>query len=69
MHIASIVIANDLLGTVVEIKNNTIVMLDKNSVERELRKSSCVEVTNPYAYAALVYRGIEKRVKAEDNVT
>ena len=63
MHVGSIAIANDLIGVVTKIGQDSIVLKDKHGVERSIQPKNCVEIMNPYAESLLVMKKLTEKVR------
>lgn len=63
MHVGSIAIANDLIGVVTKIGQDSIVLKDKHGVERSIQSKNCVEIMNPYAESLLVMKKLTEKVR------
>ena len=62
MQRGTIIIANDLLGFVVNVSGDYSVVRDKNGEEHTILSKCCTEVSNPFALAALMWNKASKKV-------
>lgn len=62
MRIGSIVIANDLLGIVTDLKDDKAEVKDKKGVVRSIDKRSCVEIIGPYEISLLLLKKLMNEV-------
>lgn len=63
MQIGSLVIANDLLGFVVSIEENTVGVKDKEGKVRTIKSDVCHEIANPHSLSLLVLNKLKASVK------
>lgn len=66
MSIGSYVIANDLLGVVTQLDGNHVQVVDKDGVERRVKKSVCHEIVNPHALALMLYNKVHKNLRGTE---
>lgn len=67
MLVGDYVIANDLLGVVVDSSEDTLTIRDESGVDRTISAESCHEIVSGFALAASVYVKLRKRVNSEKN--